>query len=82
MSTKNNNLTYIESLTYEKATSELEDIVGKLESGEHSLEESLELFERGQFLAKRCADLLEKAELKIRQLSSNNENLSKQEEEN
>jgi exodeoxyribonuclease VII small subunit len=33
------------------------------------LDESLSLYERGQVLAAYCAALLEKAELKVRQLS-------------
>lgn len=59
----------IDQLTFEQAFSELENIVGVLESGEHTLDESLALFERGQELAHYCAALLDKAELKVRQLS-------------
>jgi exodeoxyribonuclease VII small subunit len=53
---------------YEKAFAELQEIVAKLESGEVPLEEALTLYERGQTLAKMCADLLDKAELRIREL--------------
>jgi exodeoxyribonuclease VII small subunit len=53
---------------YEKAFAELQEIVAKLESGEVPLEEALTLYERGQMLAKICADLLDKAELRIREL--------------
>jgi exodeoxyribonuclease VII small subunit len=35
------------------------------------LEESLALFERGQALSARCSELLEQAELKLRQLVPN-----------
>ena len=59
----------IEELTYEQAYAELEAVVAALESGEQPLEAALSLFERGQLLTKRCAELLDKAELKIRQLS-------------
>ena len=59
----------IDKLSYEEAFSELEAIVAALENEEHSLEESMALFERGQGLSKRCALLLEEAELKVRQLS-------------
>jgi exodeoxyribonuclease VII small subunit len=59
----------IEILTYEEAYAELEAVVAALESGEQPLETALALFERGQLLTKRCAKLLEKAELKIGQLS-------------
>lgn len=58
-------------LTYEEAFHELDTIVVKLEGGDLPLEESLKLFERGQELAARCNDLLEKAELKLSQLVPN-----------
>ncbi len=53
---------------FEKAFAELQEIVTKLESGEIPLEEALALYERGQALAKTCAGLLDKAELRIREL--------------
>ncbi|RME88732.1 MAG: exodeoxyribonuclease VII small subunit [Anaerolineae bacterium] len=59
----------IEELTYEEAFAELEMIVNALEAEQHSLEEAMALFERGQALSKRCADLLDQAELKVRRLS-------------
>jgi exodeoxyribonuclease VII small subunit len=55
-------------LAYEQAFKELEEIVERLEAGELPLEDALTLFERGQALAGRCAELLENAELKLRQL--------------
>ena len=60
--------TPIEELTYEQAYAELETIVAALETDEHALEESIALYERGQALAKYCAERLEKAELKVRQM--------------
>ncbi len=59
----------IEELTYEEAFAELEGIVSALETEQHPLEEAMKLFERGQALSKRCAELLDKAELKVRQLT-------------
>lgn len=59
----------IENLTYEQAYAELETVVSTLETGEQSLDEAITLFERGQGLTKHCAELLDKAELKIRSLS-------------
>ena len=59
----------IDELTYEQAYAELEAVVSALETGEQSLDEALTLFERGQGLTKHCAELLDKAELKIRILS-------------
>jgi exodeoxyribonuclease VII small subunit len=59
----------VEDLSYEQAFSELEAIVAALEGEEHPLEDGLALFERGQALARRCARLLDQAELKVQQLS-------------
>jgi exodeoxyribonuclease VII small subunit len=58
----------VEKMTYEEAFQELESIVAALESGERPLDESMMLFERGQAIIKRCTELLEKAELKVRKL--------------
>jgi exodeoxyribonuclease VII small subunit len=58
-----------EELTYEQAFAELETVVAALESEQRPLDEAIALYERGQTLAKYCADLLEKAELQVRQLS-------------
>ena len=63
----------IEGLTYEQSFAELEKIVKELEGEIHSLDESLILFERGQALAKYCSNLLEKAELKVKELSNDGE---------
>lgn len=59
----------VEQLSYEAALGELEALVLKLESEEHSLEDALAMFERGQALARHCSQLLENAELKIKELS-------------
>jgi exodeoxyribonuclease VII small subunit len=59
----------IQTLSYEKAFAELEEIVNGLETNQKTLEEAIALFERGQALAKHCTDLLDKAELRVRQLS-------------
>jgi exodeoxyribonuclease VII small subunit len=59
----------LSSLSYEQAFAELEEIVDGLESNQKSLEEAMALFERGQALAQHCANLLDQAELRVRQLS-------------
>lgn len=59
----------VDNLTYEQAFAELEKIILALESEEHSLDEALSHFERGQELAKHCNTLLDKAEVKVRQIS-------------
>lgn len=58
-----------EELDYEAAFTELEEVVAALETGQTALQDALELFERGQALAKRCAGLLDQAELKVHTLS-------------
>jgi len=58
-----------EEMAYEEAFRELKDLVEKLESQDLQLEEGLKLFERGQALAKRCGQLLEEAEIKIKQIT-------------
>lgn len=63
----------IESLTFEQALEELDNIVAQLESGELSLEESVDVYERGRKLSLHCQTLLEKAELRISQLDSRGE---------
>jgi exodeoxyribonuclease VII small subunit len=55
-------------LSYEEAVRELEEIINRLEAAQSSLEEALSLFERGQALAQHCAALLDRAELRIRQV--------------
>jgi exodeoxyribonuclease VII small subunit len=59
----------IDELTYEEAFGELETLVAALEGESRPLDESLALYERGQALAKHCAQLLERAELRVRQLA-------------
>jgi exodeoxyribonuclease VII small subunit len=57
-------------MSYETALEELRAIVDKLEGSTASLEESVQLFERGQQLAKHCADLLAGAEVRLRRLGA------------
>lgn len=52
-------------MSFEEALKELEEIVGKLEDGELSLDASLGLFEKGVKLTKFLKKELEKAEKKI-----------------
>lgn len=55
----------IEQLSFEQALSELESIVGKLESGETPLAEAIALYERGNLLRRRCSDRLDAAQARI-----------------
>ncbi len=54
-----------EKKTFEQSISELEDIVDRLEGGGASLDESLELFEKGIKLSKSCQKMLDSAEKKV-----------------
>jgi len=50
---------------FESALKTLEDIVGKLETGDLTLERSLELFEEGIKISRFCSSRLEEAERKV-----------------
>lgn len=55
-------------MKFEEAMKQLEETVTKLESGDISLEESMELFEKGVGLSKTCQKLLTEAQLKVTKL--------------
>lgn len=61
--------TPIDQLSYEEAFSQLESIVAALEGDELTLETAITLYESGQSLIRRCASLLEKADLRVQQLA-------------
>ncbi len=54
---------------FNKGLSELEEIIGKMESGDLSLEESLKYFEKGVKLHRQCHSALSSAEQRISVLS-------------
>jgi len=54
--------------SFENLFSELEATVAKLEAGDLALDESLALFQRGMELAKKCGEMLDQAELRIKEL--------------
>lgn len=59
-----------EQMSYEQAFAELEIIIQRLENEQPSLEEALQLYERGQALVQRCAALLDQAELRVKQVAA------------
>ena len=58
---------------FESALKELETLVSRMESGELSLDESLEAFERGVELTRKCQSSLEAAELRVQTLTKDKE---------
>lgn len=58
-------------LSFEDNLERLEEIVALLESGEHPLEKSLELFEEGVKLVKICNSKLEAVEKSVKILINN-----------
>jgi exodeoxyribonuclease VII small subunit len=66
-------MTEIQDMAFEEAFSELEEVVNRLEVGGLPLEDSLALFERGQALAAHCSELLDEAELKVKQITPEGE---------
>jgi exodeoxyribonuclease VII small subunit len=67
--------TKVTQLDFEKAYSELEGIVNRMERGEQDLEKSLADFERGVSLMKHCHGLLSNAEQKVEILIKDNDGL-------
>ncbi len=54
-----------EALSYEQARDELAGVVRRLETGGLTLEQSLELWERGEKLAAICAEWLDGARARL-----------------
>jgi len=63
-------------IPYEKARDQLADVVRRLESGGLTLEESLELWERGERLATICSEWLEGARARLTAASAGEAELS------
>lgn len=57
---------------FETALAELEKLVEKMESGEQSLEQTLESFQKGIELTRSCQEGLKAAEQKVEQLLKKN----------
>jgi len=57
--------TDVAKLSYEQARDELIAVVGELEQGTVTLEQSLALWERGEALAKRCEEWLVGAKARL-----------------
>lgn len=62
--------TDVSALPFEKALAELESIVQRLEKGDVALEESIQIYERGEALKRRCEALLREAEARVEKITS------------
>jgi len=60
---------------FERALKELEELVGRMERGDLSLEESLKSFERGIELTRACQQALKEAEQKVEILISKGDDI-------
>jgi exodeoxyribonuclease VII small subunit len=58
----------ISKMTFEDALRALEDVVRKLESGEVPLDDSIDLYERGEQLRKHCQARLDAAQARIEKI--------------
>jgi exodeoxyribonuclease VII small subunit len=61
-------VTDVNELPFEQARAELDEVVRRLEDGSTTLEDALALWERGEALHRRCADILGAAEERLRAL--------------
>ena len=59
----------IQSLSFEAALAELETIVRSLETGTAPLDESIELYQRGDRLKRHCEARLKDAQARIEQIA-------------
>ncbi|MBN1124411.1 MAG: exodeoxyribonuclease VII small subunit [Sedimentisphaerales bacterium] len=66
----NNN---IEKLDFEQAITALTEVVEQIEDGEIPLADSIDKYERGMALIKRCRQILTDAEKRIDKISTDNE---------
>ena len=58
----------IAAMTFEDALRALEDVVRRLESGEVPLDQSIELYERGEALRAHCQARLDSAQARIEKI--------------
>ena len=59
---------------FEQVFEQLEEIVNKLESGQETLEKSLELFEEGIRISEICRNKLDNADQRIKELIKKSNN--------
>ena len=71
-----------EDMNFEDAMKALEQIANELENGELSLEKSVDKFEEGIKISKKCNEILEKAEKKISILIKDGDEIKEENFEN
>ena len=59
----------IKAMSFETALKELEQIVTRLERGDVELEQSIDIYERGEALRAHCDQLLKRAEAKVERIT-------------
>jgi exodeoxyribonuclease VII small subunit len=59
----------IKGMSFEAALKELEQIVTRLERGDVDLEQSIDIYERGEALRVYCDQLLKRAEAKVERIT-------------
>ncbi len=60
----------IQKMPFERAIEELESIIKRLEEGKVPLAESVEIYERGEALKRRCEELLKAAEARVEKITT------------
>ncbi|HKP51625.1 MAG TPA: exodeoxyribonuclease VII small subunit [Chloroflexia bacterium] len=60
---------HVSEESFERSFESLQEVVRKLSEGNLTLQEALSAFEEGMALADRCGDMLEEAELRVKQVS-------------
>lgn len=59
----------IDAMSFEQAMKELEETVGKLETGDATLDQSISLYERGAQLRAHCERRLREAEERVEKIT-------------
>lgn len=63
----------LEELPFEKAVDRLTEIVGKIESGQMPLQDSIDQYEEGMKLIRHCRGILRESEEKIEKIGREQE---------
>ena len=80
MAQKRNNKKEIEKLSFEQTIENLTGIVDKIETGQVSLAESIEQYEKGMAMIKHCRGILLDAEKRIEQIAGDEEDIDEDEQ--